>query len=80
LIVLALFFPSELITGFLVCLKVVLEGGRHASWVACADVECRVCDMSSEGLAYLGIYNVRRGHEVLKEVGGDVVLVGEYVP
>jgi len=48
--------------------------------VAHTDVEGGVHYVSSEGLAYLGICDIRGGHEVLEEVGGDVVLMGEYVP
>ena len=43
-----------------------------------ANVKGGVCYVSSEGLTYFGVCNVRGGCEVLKEVGGDVVLVGEY--
>ena len=49
-------------------------------WVAHANIKCGLRYMSGKGLVYLGIHNVRGGCEVLKEVGGDVLLVGEYVP
>jgi len=79
-IVLILLFLHKLIMEFLVCLQVVLEGHGHSTQVARADVECRVHYMSCEGLMYLGICNIRGGCEVLEEIGGDVVLVGKYVP
>jgi len=52
----------------------------YATQVAYADVVGREGDVSHEELAYLGVRDVRGGHEVLKEVGVDVVLMGKYTP
>ena len=79
-VILVLFIMSELITEFLVSLQVVLKGHRHFSQVAYANVKGGVRDMFCEGLMYFGICDVGGGHEVLKEVCGNVMLVGEYVP
>ena len=49
-------------------------------WVVCANIIGGEGDVSHEGLAYFGIRDIREGREVLKEVGGDVLLVGKYAP
>jgi len=79
-IVLALFFPSSLISGGLVLLLVALEMLRDALWVVHVDVEHGVGDMSCKGCVYLAIHNVGSGCAVLKEVCGDVMLMGKNAP
>ena len=79
-VVLVLFVLCELIMDFLVAFPDVLDKHRHAMWVVRANVVGREGDVSREGLAYLGICNIREGHEVLEEVGDDVLLVGKYTP
>jgi len=79
-VVVVLFFPGALIADLLVVFPDALTKHRHAARVACANVAGGEGEVSREGLAYLGVHDVGRGCEVLKEVGGDVLLVGEYVP
>ena len=44
------------------------------------DVKYRVHNLSGEGLVYLAIHDVGRGHEVLEGILGDIVLVGKDAP
>ena len=79
-VVVILFFPCKLIADLLVVFPNALAKHRHAMRVARANVAGGEGDVSREGLVYLGVCDVGSGHEVLEEMGGDVLLMGEYAP
>jgi len=75
-----LLLSHALITDLLVAFPDALAKHRYAVRVACVNVAGGEGEVSCEGLAYFGICDVGRGCEVLEEVGGDVLLMGEYAP